>query len=357
MPVSEDAAAWGMRLLLGYQPDDAMVEFHRNGYDSLEDMRTAFLRTQEAKNLFGSANGLDFSSVGYHRGPGYSIPPFLLRRPAYPDVPWEFSEPTLEHPVSQLCTSEQMATEHYRNLCGELGLDATSPQRKIWEFIYVVSVLRNKGMLTPGRRGLGFGTGLEPLPSYFAKAGVQVTATDAPEDLDFSAAWEKSDQWARGLEDLWHPEIVDRGSFFDSVTFRPADMNNIPAELSGFDFCWSACCFEHLGSIRNGLDFLHNCLDTLRPGGVSVHTTEFNLSSDDKTLEAPVLALFRKRDFEQILHEIVQEGHEVEPLNLWPGAMPVDEHIDLPPYTSTHLKLQLQGFLTTSIGIVVTKKR
>jgi hypothetical protein len=134
-------------------------------------------------------------------------------------------------------------------------------------------------------------------------------------------------------------------------------MNAIPSDLRDYDFCWSACCYEHLGSIRMGLDFLHNCLATLKPGGVSVHTTEFNLSSNAKTLEAPELVIFRKQDFETVIAELVSAGHTVEPLNLWPGTTPVDEHIDLPPYGATHLKLELQGYCTTSIGLIVTKKK
>jgi hypothetical protein len=34
----------------------------------------------------------------------------------------------------------------------------------------------------------------------------------------------------------------------------------------------------------------------------------------------------------------------------------VDEHIDLPPYSLPHLKLELQNYTTTSIGLVITKK-
>ncbi|TCM18680.1 hypothetical protein EDF56_104212 [Novosphingobium sp. PhB165] len=227
--------------------------------------------------------------------------------------------------------------------------------RKIWEFAYILAVLESKEMLQPGRRGIGFGTGLEPLPSVFAKAGVEILATDAPADLDFSDRWDKGAQWGESLESIWHPEIVDRETFFTKVSFMHADMNNIPGDLTGYDFCWSACAFEHLGSIRKGLDYLHNSLKTLKPGGVSVQTTEFNLQSNEDTLEAPETCLFRKQDFELVIHELVSAGHKVEPLNLWPGTTAVDEHIDLPPFSAPHLKLELAGYSTTSIGLIITK--
>ncbi|HUD94640.1 class I SAM-dependent methyltransferase [Sphingobium sp.] len=356
MPVSREATAWAMQLLLDQQPDETLVDLHSNGYNSLEELRTTFLQTDEAKKLFQTANGAQWGDGRIQKGDGYTIPPFLLRRPAHENVPWQFAEPSIENPVTQLCTSEQMQTQHYKDICTRLELDPAVVHRKIWEFVYIVSALEARGMLAPGRRGLGFGTGQEPLPSVFAQAGVQVTATDAPADLDFSAAWEKSAQWSNGLDSLWRPAIVDREVFFDRVQFRPADMNNIPTDLKDFDFCWSACCFEHLGSIRMGLDFLHNSLATLKPGGVSVQTTEFNLGSDTDTLDVPGLAVFLKRDIEQVMHELIEEGHSVEPLNTWPGALPVDEHIDLPPYSEPHLKLLLAGQLTTSIGLIITKK-
>ncbi len=245
---------------------------------------------------------------------------------------------------------------HYRALCGRMGLDAVSPHRKTWEFAYILALLESKGMVAPGHSGLGFGTGREPLPSVLARAGVSVMASDAPGSSEANTLWADSAQWSQTLEELWRPDLVDRDTFTSRVQFRPVDMNAIPADLRGFDFCWSACCLEHLGSIQHGLDFLRNCLATLRPGGVSVHTTEFNLGSNEATLQAPELVLFRKQDIEQVLGELAADGHHVEPLNLWPGATPVDEHIDLPPFGLPHLKLALRGYLTTSIGLVVTKK-
>ena len=346
-----------MRMILGMEPpDDATIDFHRNGYGSLEALRTSFLQTPQARRLFEAANGAPAPATAAPAPQRYVIPPFLLRRPASPKIAWRFQEPTLDDPQCQLCTSEQMEGDTYRTLCRRMALDPVGPHRKTWEFAYILAVLEAKGMVGPGRTGLGFGTGSEPLPSVLAGAGVGVVASDAPGSFEANALWAKSAQWSQGLEDLWNPGLVDRGTFFSNVRFRPVDMNAIPSDLHGFDFCWSACCLEHLGSIRHGLDFLHNCLATLKPGGISVHTTEFNLGSNTNTLEAPELVLFRKQDIERIIEELADAGHHVAPFNPWPGATPVDEHIDVPPFGLPHLKLELQGFQTTSIGLVVTKK-
>ena len=76
------------------------------------------------------------------------------------------------------------------------------------------------------------------------------------------------------------------------------DRNAIDADLEGQDdLVWSASAFEHLGSFMHGLEFVINSVKCLKPGGVAVHTTEFNCSSDADTLDNASTVLFRKRDF------------------------------------------------------------
>ncbi|CAB3733546.1 hypothetical protein LMG22037_05808 [Paraburkholderia phenoliruptrix] len=50
--------------------------------------------------------------------------------------------------------------------------------RKQWEFVYTLEALSQARMLAPGKRGLGFGCGEEPLAAVMAKRGSIVTATD-----------------------------------------------------------------------------------------------------------------------------------------------------------------------------------
>jgi 2-polyprenyl-3-methyl-5-hydroxy-6-metoxy-1,4-benzoquinol methylase len=63
------------------------------------------------------------------------------------------------------------------------------------------------------------------------------------------------------------------------VSYRTLDMNYIPEELNGkFDFVWSTCSVEHVGTILLGQRFIINTLNLLKPGGIAIHTVEFNLS-------------------------------------------------------------------------------
>jgi hypothetical protein len=124
---------------------------------------------------------------------------------------------------------------------------------------------------------------------------------------------------------------------------------------------------EHLGSIRHGLDFVINTMKTLRSGGVSVHTTEFNFNNDEQTLDNnPHCVLFQKRHFAQLAEELTNRGYEVFPLDFSVGNKPLDSFIDIPPYGShwpegqgagqsivtAHIKSAVAGYASTCFGII-----
>lgn len=264
---------------------------------------------------------------------------------------------TLAAPVSQMCTAAQFGEPEYRRWIDAMRWSATR-HRKQWEFVYILAALDRHGMLAPGRRGLGFGTGTEPLPALMASLGCLVTATDMPADDQTAGGWAATGQHADGPESVWRPDLVDRATFERNVSFRAVDMNAVPADLVKYDFCWSACAYEHVGSIAAGLRFVERSIETLRPGGVAVHTTELNLTSNGATVDNQNTVLFRKRDFEALALRLAGQGHRVLPLCWDQGTDPVDEHIDMPPYRNDpHLKLALASFVTTSFGMVVIRGR
>lgn len=212
-------------------------------------------------------------------------------------------------------------------------------------------------MLRRGKRGLGFGCGEEPIAAVMAKHGSSVIATDLDTAEAAGQGWVDTHQHASALESLNKYGVCGPRQFADLVSFEFANMNAIPEKFTGaFDFVWSCCAFEHLGSIRHGLDFVKNSARCLKAGGVAVHTTEFNLSSNDDTLEDAGCVIFRKRDMELLRDELEAEGFLVAPFNFNPGSAPVDHHIDAPPYAaSPHLKIKLEGYVATSIGLIVSR--
>ena len=227
--------------------------------------------------------------------------------------------------------------------------------RKQWECAFIFERLRKAGVLCAKMRGLGFGVGTEKLPSLFASLGVRITATDAAPGQN----WVRSSDEFDHKDRLFQPDMINRKSFDNRVSFEYCDMNDIPSHLTDYDFCWSSCSFEHLGSLQHGIDFVINSVErSLKIGGVACHTTELNLSSDDKTIETGGTVIYRKKDLERLCHTLVERGHWVEPLRIEPGTLPPDYFVDVPPHShNPHLKLLLGSYVATSVGLVVRRGR
>jgi hypothetical protein len=230
--------------------------------------------------------------------------------------------------------------------------------RKLWEFCFLCQALYEREMLQPEKRGLGFAVGEEPLPALFASYGCDVVATDLEASDERAQVWADTAQLATSAKKLERPGICDPELFRQRVSFRPVDMNSIPRDLSGFDFTWSSCSFEHCGSIELGLDFVVNQMECLKPGGVGVHTTEFNLSSNEDTLTEGGTVIFRMKDIQRLIDRLEKAGHHVEPLSLALGKTRADRHIDTFPYADApHLKLLLaERFVSTSIALIIRKR-
>lgn len=258
---------------------------------------------------------------------------------------------------SGVCRQLHFSTDEFRYWIGALGY-IPSMHRKHWEYFYVAQALFEQGMLAPGKKGLAFAVGREALPALFARYGCEILATDLEEETARADGWVHTGQHSNQIEHLFYENVCPAETFFSSVRYQNLNMNEIPDDLSGkFDFCWSSCAFEHLGSIEHGLTFVQRSIDTLVPGGVAVHTTEFNLSSNDETIECPSVSIFRRRDMEELAARLTAAGHEVSPFDWSSGPGFAETVIDVPPYKGNpHLKLQIERYACTSVGIIVRKK-
>jgi hypothetical protein len=202
---------------------------------------------------------------------------------------------------------------------------------------------------------VGFGVGQEPLVALFAAAGCDVVATDQPHESAVASGWTASEvEWAGGTEDLNAFGLCAAEEFAQRVAYRPVDMNALPADLAGFDFAWSSCALEHLGTLAAGMDFVVAQMACLRPGGVAVHTTEYLVSSNDATVEAGGTVFYRRRDIQGLVERLARAGHDVD-MDYTLGSAPEDVHVDVPPYSDVHLRTELAGYVTTSLALIVTK--
>ena len=299
-----------------------------------------------------------------HRTTGWMAPQIQIHRfeRRYPKLFSEAPRPEGKDLVSQICRYETLASPTFRSWLDKLQW-SWEPHRKPWELAFVCQALDERGMLKPGTKGLGFAVGVERLPAIMAAHGCRITATDLAETDTRSHAWSASGQWVGSTDALNAQGICSEKDFRSLVSYRPVDMNRIPDDLTGYDFTWSTCSFEHCGSLDLGLAFLERQLNCLRPGGIAVHTTEFNLSSNDDTLENGNTVIYRLRDIESFCQRLTVNGHTVAPLDVRQGDTEYDRVVDRPPYRSVqkphgmvkHLRLNLDGFATTSMGLIIQK--
>lgn len=258
---------------------------------------------------------------------------------------------------SELCKAQDWKASWFHRWCREMG-DEPRFHRKQWEFVFIMQALWERGCIAKGKKGLVFAVGSEPGPSVFANYGCAILATDIFPDEGMKKGWTNADQLCFGLDSLNTRGLCDDETLKKHVSYRAVDMNHIPPDLKEFDFNWSSCSFEHLGSIEKGLAFLENQFDTLKPGGWAVHTTEFNISSNDKTQEEGDTVVFRMKDIEAFAARMRRKGHFVEEFDYSLGGLPEDFNIDVEPHTQeVHLKLQLGEFVVTSIGIIMQKRK
>lgn len=255
--------------------------------------------------------------------------------------------------ISCQCTQAQLQSHDFKNWAVQMHENPEFIHRKLWEYCFITQAFSERGMLNPGKRGLGFAVGTEPLPALFASLGCEIVATDLDTEEARQQGWVDTSQHAESLDSLNSRGICPSEQFQKQVSFRFVDMRNIPDDLGTYDFIWSSCSLEHLGTLELGEQFIYNSLKHLKPGGVSVHTTEYNVQSNFFTVKEGGSVIYRKRDFQRIAKKLRRQGFKIE-LDFTQGKMPYDAIVDEPPYTGNiHLKLRLDDYVATSFGLII----
>lgn len=268
--------------------------------------------------------------------------------------------PSLRSPdmlASNLCTQAQLQSPSFQAWGARLHEKPMHMHRKVWEYCYVAQALAERDLLRPGSRGMGFAVGQEPLSALFASQGCEILATDLATEDAHKDGWVETGQHADSLEALNKRGLCEPDQFRERVRFRHVDMRDLPpaAEIGALDFIWSCCSFEHLGTLELGEKFVYESLRYLRPGGVAVHTTEYNVYSNTETVTSGVAVIYRRSDIERIVRRLREAGHGIC-LDLTDGNMPLDQVVDEPPFKhETHLKLRLSDYVVTSVGLIIRK--
>lgn len=256
--------------------------------------------------------------------------------------------------ISKLCKEEDFETEWFIS-CSKKLKQPPAYHRKSWEWCYIYQGMLEHGVLMPNKKGLGFGVGTEPLVSLFASHGCEIIATDLEYEKAKSSGWVETIQ-PRMISELNSRGICETEQFKKLVTFEYADMNHLSDKyLNRFDFIWSVCAFEHLGLIELGKQFIINQMNCLKPGGISIHTTEFNLSSNEDTIDNGPIVLYRRKDIEELVQTLKNKGYSIE-IDYSVGNGPIESYVDVPPYTHfPHLRLKIYQYVSTSLGLIIKK--
>jgi hypothetical protein len=330
-----DDIRYSYRMFLAREPDEQGYESHlKLLMDTSPDVE------QLARGFFGSRE-------------------FIARFGCLVEIPVGPNPPRSAAPLHcQACTRYQIESPSFLYWAQRLGERPGGLHRKLWEWCFITQALHERGSLAAASKGLGFAVGTEALTALFASSGCTIVATDLEQMEASEAGWVQSDQHAAGLEALNRKGICAADEFARNVRFQNVDMRDIPDSLREFDFIWSSCALEHLGSLQLGEDFVVSAMDCLRPGGVAVHTTELNCDSNENTVETGGSVVYRQRDIERLAERLRGLGHSMEPLDFHTGDTDADRIVDEPPYGGkAHIKLRIGGFASTSFGLIVTKAR
>jgi len=232
---------------------------------------------------------------------------------------------------------------------------AVRPHRKLWEFVAILQALYEAGAVSPGARALGLGCADEPLPSYLASLGIDVVATDLPGSAE--------------LDRMLHPALIAQEVFDRHVEVSNLDARRLDdSTLRGFDICWSANLVNQMPGEIDAADVIFHAMDTLKPGGVAVHTADFAFA-DDKPMPYSGALTFPRSFFERVADGLHGRGHQVEALSFDLGDHPLDGYVDLPPFVvdgpdayraqwaeglgAPHFKVHSGDVLATSFMLVV----
>jgi Methyltransferase domain len=260
--------------------------------------------------------------------------------------------------VARMAAGAPMLPQDQLAIWGKVweGMRGKWLHRKLWEWAAISQALDERGALAPSKTGIGFAVGREPLPSLFAARGARIVASDF---VSGDSMWQATGQMGESLQAIHWPGLIPGEIFRELVTFQCVDMRSLSdLPKASFDFAWSSCSFEHLGTLEAGAAFIRRSMDLIKPAGVAVHTTEFNVSSNTETIETGPSVIYRRRDIEALDRSLRLQQCGIEALEFETGTEPHDLAFDFPPYYKNgrqDVKILLDGHVSTSIVLIIRK--
>ena len=229
--------------------------------------------------------------------------------------------------------------------------------KQFQQYAIMESANRITSDIGKAKKAIGFGVGVEPIPAALVKLGFDVLATDY---LDGSIAedWKRTGQLASEFQQLNQRGILTEQEFIDHLKFQNLDMNQSPKEMHGsFDFTWSSCALGHIGGYQNGLDFILDSLNLLRPGGMAVHSTELDVSALGSIFTSPSLNFYKLDDLNETIKLAQKRGFEtslIQKRKMFSGKS--ERFVVLEPWDEkTHIRIEIFGREILSVVLIFRK--
>lgn len=225
------------------------------------------------------------------------------------------------------CIAKDFESRWYKKWSKKIGYPPAR-HAKFWETAAIAEALANRGMLRPGKRGLGMGVGDEQLTSLLASYGATITATDQDPHTEKAKKWDNG-QLAKAKPGLFYPHIVDADVFDTNVEYQNYDMTTLNKAFAGqYDFAWHNCVIGHLGSLAEATTQLKRSAQYLKEGGWLVFTTELNISSLEHTIgQDSDTVVWRLKDLYELFAGLEKEGLTADRFRLRLGSDPEDLNI------------------------------
>ncbi|GMR25066.1 MAG: hypothetical protein BMS9Abin39_0342 [Ignavibacteria bacterium] len=168
--------------------------------------------------------------------------------------------------------------------------------RKQWEFAMIFLALKKLGCLNDNMTGLSLGGGNERVLYSIAQHINKLTVTDL---YDEETTWDCAktndpDEYIKASK----PFDVDDSK----IKALRMDMRYLHFEDNTFDFCYSSCAFEHIGTFDDFVQHLDEVYRVLKENGVYVFTTELQIGSN--TIEDPHNYVFSPSYLNDIFRKI-----------------------------------------------------
>lgn len=197
--------------------------------------------------------------------------------------------------ISKVCDAADWFDPEVQNIIINELREPSRFHRKQWEFAMIFLALQKLHLLNDSATGLSLGGGNERVLYSIANHIKKLFVTDLYDD---KTIWD----CARTNNP---DDFISKSKPFDvnssKIKALRMDMRNLDFEENTFDFCYSSCAIEHIGSYQDFVQHFNEVYRCLKDGGYYIFTTEFHFGNE--TIETPNNYIFSPDYLERIIFE------------------------------------------------------